>query len=120
MKRFAVLSLVLKMLRGERRRATRYSVLLGGEVAGPAGARNVTIHDLSVTGALVRGDALPPVGAHVTLRRGDFAIDACIVWKGENRAGLLFFRRMAADRLFALVHESNRGPHQAAPAAVAA
>jgi hypothetical protein len=120
MKRFALLSLVLNMLRGDRRRASRYSVLLAGELLAPAGACKIIIHDLSLTGALVRGEAVPPVGTHVTLTRGEFAIDACIIWKGDNRAGLRFFHRLPVDRLFAIVHESNGGHRAAAPAAAAA
>jgi hypothetical protein len=113
-----VLGLVLKTLRGERRRAGRYSVLLSGQVIAGDAAIKVTIHDLSLAGALVRGDRLPRVGSHVTLVRGDVEIDACLVWKEGNRAGLLFHRRIRSDRLFSLLHESNCSRRAAAPVAL--
>src|SRR4051812_7918023 len=102
-----VLKLVRDALRGDRRRAARYRVALedgaledgaledGAVEAGAVetgGTVSVTIHDLSLTGALIEAERLPAVGAEVTLTHGLLAERAVLAWKHGRQAGLRFER----------------------------
>jgi hypothetical protein len=53
----------------------------------------VKIRNMSASGALIEGASLPQAGESITLRRGDKAIAARIVWSEHGRAGLRFAGR---------------------------
>jgi hypothetical protein len=104
-----VLKLVRDALRGDRRRAARYPVHLGDGAVEAGGTIAVTIHDLSLTGALVEGDRLPAVGAAVTLTHGLLAERAVLAWKDGAQAGLRFERPLAIEQFFTIVHSAQYG-----------
>lgn len=116
----AVLKFVRSVLKGDRRRASRYEVALGEGVVTGAGSTAVTIRDLSLTGALVEGTLLPAAGAAVTLTRGSLAVAATIAWADEARAGLTFDRPLPAEQLFTIVHSAQYKRGEGVPAALAA
>lgn len=115
-----MLKLVREALRGDRRRAARYSVSLeqGAVEAGATAA--VTIHDLSLTGALVEGERLPPVGAAVTLTHGILAEPATVAWKDGAQAGLRFDCPLAIEQFFTIIHSSQYGSRGGVTASLAA
>ncbi|MBV9931395.1 MAG: PilZ domain-containing protein [Alphaproteobacteria bacterium] len=104
-----VLKLVRDALRGDRRRAARYRVALGAGVVDAGATIAVTIHDLSLTGALVQGERLPAVGTGVTLTHGMLAERATLAWKDGTQAGLRFERPLAIEQFFTIVHSAQYG-----------
>lgn len=54
-------------------------------VSGP-----VKIRNMSPMGALIEGGALPRVGEHLSIRRGELTAAGRVVWRLEGRAGLQF------------------------------
>jgi hypothetical protein len=54
-------------------------------VSGP-----VKIRNMSHGGALIEGGPLPPIGEHLSLRRGELAISGRVVWRQDGRAGMAF------------------------------
>lgn len=59
--------------------------MAAGSASGP-----VKIRNMSPSGALIEGGALPHVGEHLSIRRGDLAVAGRIVWRLDGRAGLQF------------------------------
>jgi hypothetical protein len=55
-----------------------------------AGSCPVHIRNMSPSGALVEGAALPEQDAAVTLRRGSLRVEATVMWKSNRRAGIAF------------------------------
>ena len=51
---------------------------------------SVRVRNMSPSGALVEGDALPDVGETVSLERGERALAGTVVWKQDRKAGLRF------------------------------
>lgn len=62
------------------------ATLLWAEV----GSVPVKVRDLSPTGAMVEGPALPPPGSTVRLARGALAISATVMWNSGARCGIAF------------------------------
>jgi hypothetical protein len=116
----SVLKFVRSVLRGDRRRASRYDVALADGIVTGAHTSAVTIRDLSLTGALIEGAGLPPAGAAVTLARGSFTVAATVAWADEARAGLTFDRPLPAEQLFTIVHSAQYRSGKGVPAALAA
>ena len=54
-------------------------------VSGP-----IKIRNMSPEGALIESSALPHVGEHLSLRRGELSVAGRIVWREGGRAGLRF------------------------------
>ncbi|MES2902952.1 MAG: PilZ domain-containing protein [Pseudomonadota bacterium] len=50
----------------------------------------VRIRNLSASGALIEGAALPAEGSVVRIRRGDLSVEAVLAWQSNNQAGLAF------------------------------
>jgi hypothetical protein len=119
MTRRPLLALLREALGGDRRRAGRYRVALDEAVIAPSGPGAVTIVDLSLTGAMIDGPALPPPGTAVTLRWDSLAVRARVAWTKGDRGGLHFERPLAVEQLFTLVHFS-RYRDRGIPAALAA
>jgi hypothetical protein len=53
-----------------------------------AGSAPVKLRDLSPTGALIEGGAIPAAGTSVTLCRGSLRVAGEVVWCARGRAGL--------------------------------
>jgi PilZ domain len=115
----ALQKLLQSMFRGDRRRAGRYAVGLGEAVVTGQGGTQVTIRDLSLTGALIEGAELPAAGT-VTLTHGTLHIAAAIAWSDGGRAGLQFDRPLPVEQLFTIVHSAQFRRGEGVPAALAA
>jgi hypothetical protein len=50
----------------------------------------IKIRNMSLSGALLEGSTLPPIGECLSLRRGELAISGQIVWRQQGKAGLCF------------------------------
>ena len=59
-------------------------------MAAPNLSGPVKIRNMSLGGALIEGQALPHIGEHLRLRRGELFVSGRIVWRQEGRAGLQF------------------------------
>jgi hypothetical protein len=57
----------------------------------------VRIRNLSETGALIDGAALPDVGTGLTLRRLEIEIGATVVWRFAGRCGIRFAGKVSVD-----------------------
>jgi hypothetical protein len=53
---------------------------------------------MSLSGALIEGDALPGVGEHLRLRRGELIVSGRIVWRNAGKAGLRFEHDVEVSR----------------------
>lgn len=56
----------------------------------PGGSCPVNLRNMSLSGALVEGRALPDRDTPITLRRGSLEASARIVWRVGRRAGIAF------------------------------
>lgn len=79
---------------GDLRAASRthlfvVATLTAGKVLTPVHIRN-----LSASGAMVEGQALPAVGTAVAIRRASLAVDGLVAWQSGNRAGIAFKARI--------------------------
>ena len=52
----------------------------------------VHIRNLSASGALVEGHALPDAGTAVSIRRAKLEVGGIVAWKSANQAGIAFHR----------------------------
>jgi hypothetical protein len=71
-------------------RAARTNLLLSATIEAGALKAPVRIRNMSTSGALIDGAALPPVGATLVLRRLDLAIGATVMWQQPGRCGISF------------------------------
>lgn len=76
----------------EHRAARRTNLMLAAEIETNGRRAPVRIRNLSETGALIEGGALPEKGASLILHRGNFHIGATIAWSGGGRCGIHFDR----------------------------
>jgi hypothetical protein len=74
----------------EHRAARRTNLMLAAEIEIDGRYVPVRIRNLSETGALIEGSALPGKGAALLLHRASFHIGATIAWSGGGRAGIHF------------------------------
>ena len=74
----------------EHRAARRTNLMLAAEIEANGRRAPVRIRNLSETGALIEGGALPEKSATLILHRGDFHIGATIAWSGGGRGGIHF------------------------------
>jgi hypothetical protein len=74
----------------EARRFVRQPMMLAARLILVSGERGVNIRDLSAGGARIAGEDLPPVGADVMLKRGDFESFGTIAWLSNGQAGIAF------------------------------
>lgn len=64
----------------------------------PAVSGPIKIRNMSLSGALVEGDALPGVGEHLRLRRGELTVSGRIAWRDAGKAGLRFEQDVEVSR----------------------
>lgn len=72
------------------RRSERTHLFLVAILSVGATSNTVRVRNLSPTGALVEGAALPAVGSAIVLRRGSLDAAGTLVWAADGRAGLSF------------------------------
>ena len=71
-------------------RASRKNLLLSATIEAGALKADVRIRNLSESGAMIEGAALPDVGSPLTLRRSEIEIGALVVWRATGRCGIRF------------------------------
>jgi hypothetical protein len=74
----------------DRRRAGRASVLLTATISEFWGDSKVVVRNLSVSGALVEGEALPDRGSRLLFGSRGVSAEGSIVWTGNGRSGVRF------------------------------
>lgn len=95
----------------EARRYARQPMLLAARLILVTGERSVHIRDLSVGGARIAGDDLPPVGTDVMLKRGEFESFGRIAWLSHGQAGLAFDELLDDEAVEAIQQPArNTGP----------
>jgi hypothetical protein len=76
-------------------RAPRKNLLLSATIETDALKVAVRIRNLSETGAMLDGAALPPPGTRLVLRRADIDVTGSVAWQAEGRCGIAFDQRAA-------------------------
>jgi hypothetical protein len=107
----------------------RTSMFVLASMVAPSVSGPVKIRNMSPGGALIEGAALPHVGEHLSLGRGELSAAGTIVWCDGGRAGLRFDhyvevgawlptggRQQQVDQTF---HELKNGLTPTAPAPAA-
>jgi PilZ domain len=74
----------------QRRSEPRSNIFLVATLAAQGASGTVRVRDLSSSGALIEGDALPSVGAALRLTRGSLTVSGYVAWVKDNRAGVRF------------------------------
>jgi hypothetical protein len=74
----------------EQERAQRKNLLLSATVEAGGLKAPVRIRNLSETGAMLEGTALPHISTALVLRRSDIEIGATVVWRNAGRCGVEF------------------------------
>jgi len=69
-------------------RAARTNLFIAAVLEIGTASLPVTVRNLSESGALIEGAALPPEGTHVRLVRGSLAAAGKVAWLRERRCGL--------------------------------
>ena len=70
---------------------TRTNLFVMAKLAAGGSVCTVKVRNMSSSGALVEGAALPPAGTQCRLIRGDISLEAEVVWLHANRVGLQFY-----------------------------
>ena len=70
----------------------------------------VHIRNLSASGALIEGSALPAAGAMVSVCRGDLSVGGIIAWRSHKQAGIAFKSNISVATWL----PGNRGSRQCA------
>lgn len=74
----------------QRRVEARSNIFVVAALASGSGSGPVRIRNMSRSGALIEGPAIPPNGSAVRLSRGSLSATGEIVWRHESRAGMRF------------------------------
>lgn len=74
----------------EQPRATRKNLMLAASIESAGSRAPVRIRNLSETGAMLDGAALPGAGASLILTRADIQVSASVVWCAGGRCGIRF------------------------------
>ena len=105
-------------------RLPRKNLLLAASIEAGSLSAPVRIRNLSETGALIDGAALPDVGTELTLRRMEIDIGATVVWRTGGRCGIKFAGNVSVDdwamgkRRAPQLHERSQAGVDARQAAV--
>ena len=74
----------------KRRAAERAKIALPASIQTLAGRKNVSLLNLSETGAMLEGEKLPGVGQDVVLKSGQLELLGIVAWAGNGRCGVTF------------------------------
>lgn len=77
-------------VRERRKPRHRSNVMLAATIQVRGLSADVRIRNMSETGALIEGSAVPQVGTTLTLCRNQLAMGAQVVWSRDGRCGLQF------------------------------
>lgn len=85
-----------------RRRATREKLLLAAAVDTVGSSSQVTLHDLSATGARLAGSGLPPAGGQLLIRTAGLTIFGDVAWQTEDGCGVKFVEPLSKHEIAVL------------------
>jgi len=91
-----------------RERAPRKNLLLAATIEAGALKAPVRIRNLSESGAMLEGAALPDIGATFMLRRLEIEIGGTVVWREGGRCGVAFDGKVSVDEWSAGVPQAPR------------
>jgi hypothetical protein len=91
-----------------RERAPRKNLLLAATIEAGALKAPVRIRNLSESGAMLDGAALPDVGTTFMLRRLEIEIGGTVVWREGGRCGVAFDGKVSVDDWSAGVPQAPR------------
>lgn len=74
----------------DTRSEPRSNIYVAAKIASAEACGPVCIRNLSATGALIEGGAMPPQGARMRLSRGSLSVTGTVAWQQGNRAGVRF------------------------------
>jgi hypothetical protein len=74
----------------DARTEARSNIYVAAKIASAEACGPVCIRNLSATGALIEGGALPPQGSRVRVSRGSLSTTGTVAWREANRAGVRF------------------------------
>lgn len=74
----------------ELRAEARTHLFLVAMLTVGAASTPVRIRNLSSSGALIEGSALPAVGAVASIRRASLFVEGVVAWRSNNQAGMAF------------------------------
>lgn len=74
----------------QQNRSSRTNLLLSGTIEALDIKAPVRIRNLSETGALLEGAALPAIGHHLVLQRLQMEMGATVIWSANGRCGVRF------------------------------
>ncbi len=89
-------------------RSPRKNLLLSATIEAGALKAPVRIRNLSESGAMLDGAALPDVGTRFTLRRLEIEIGATVIWNALGRCGVAFDGKVSVDEWVAGVRQIPR------------
>nr|WP_256731371.1 PilZ domain-containing protein [Sphingomonas sp. dw_22] len=75
---------------GQQPRLPRKNLLLGATIEAGALRASVRLRNISGSGAMLEGPALPDPGIKLILRRSDIQMGATVVWRVQGRCGVRF------------------------------
>ena len=84
----------------ESRAEVRSNIFVVAVVYSEAGSVPVRIRNMSRSGALIEGAALPPAKARIRLSRGSLRVFGHIAWNRDGRAGISFETPVAVPDWF--------------------
>ena len=87
-------------------RSPRKNLLLSATIEAGHLKAPVRIRNLSETGAMLDGAALPDVGTSFTLRRLEIEIGATVVWASSGRCGVAFDGKVSVEDWVAGVRQT--------------
>ena len=91
-----------------RERAPRKNLLLAATIEAGALKAPVRIRNLSESGAMLEGAALPDIGTTFMLRRMEIEIGGTVVWREGGRCGVAFDGKVSVDEWSAGVPQAPR------------
>ena len=83
--------------RHEAQRAPRKNLFLAATIDGGGGPMAVRVRNLSESGAMLEGAALPQPQTRISMRRGELQVDATVMWVEGERCGIRFDQGIAVD-----------------------
>jgi hypothetical protein len=89
-------------------RSPRKNLLLAATIEAGALKAPVRIRNLSESGAMLDGAALPDIGTALMLRRMEVEIGASVVWRASGRCGVVFDGKVSVDEWGAGVRQPPR------------
>lgn len=116
----------------QQRSDVRSNMFVAATLYHSAGSLPVRLRNMSRSGALIEGAALPGEPSPVRLCRGSLAISGHVAWQRDNRAGIRFDAAVevgdwlprgrppnAQERVDAMVHACRSAPAASPPTAMA-